>query len=272
MSDRMHIYIPTYRRVDRQKTLGKIPKTWLPHTTLICDETDYPDLVALTGRAAEISGVCPNVVVSPAKTIAKKRVWILEHAAKKRRDRILMLDDDLRFCIRRGPRREDNTFYLPDATKKEFSKELWKLDEILKEYAHASISARAANSSFKEETWRANTRCMYALGYNVPIVMKHCKLGRIEHREDMELCLQLLTQGFESRVLVSLSTDQGYTYNAKGGASLQRTVEASNADAYKLAKMFPKFVKTKQKDYKQSVPRVEVIVQWRQAYQSSQEK
>jgi hypothetical protein len=107
---------------------------------------------------------------------------------------------------------------------------------------------------------------MYALGYDVKVVRKRCELGRIEHREDMDYTLQLLTQGYPNGVYVEVCVDQ--VYNSKGGASLERSVEGSNRDAEKLAKWFPKFVKVVERAYLKSVPRKEVVVSWKKAYEA----
>jgi hypothetical protein len=58
--------------------------------------------------------------------------------------------------------------------------------------------------------------------------------------------------------------------NAPGGCSTYRTLEMSNAEAEKLAKLFPDYVSVVQKDYKASVPRLEVIVRWQKALADGQ--
>jgi hypothetical protein len=105
---------------------------------------------------------------------------------------------------------------------------------------------------------------MYCLGYRPEILRRVCELGRIEHREDMDYTLQLLRAGYPNRVNYRLAVGQK-AYNAKGGASLERTMEASNADAEKLAELHPGLVRVAEKNYKQSIKRKEVVCSWKKA-------
>lgn len=264
----LHIYIPTYRRVDRQKTLGNIPKDWLPHTTLVIDRQDYDDGLRKTARN---KGCNTWIVPKSIKTIAQKRAWIIENTPH---DKIIMLDDDLRIC-RRDYRRTP-TLVITSETH-QVSRMFRLIDNKLNKFVHIGIGARAGDNNVektqrkqgaetkKELRWFANFRCMYALAYRTKPVRKRCKLGRIEHREDMDYTLQLLRQGYPNRVLVEFTVDQ--LYNTKGGASVDRKLEDSNRDAVKLAKLHPGFVKVVEKDYKVSVKRKEVICQWKKAYE-----
>ncbi len=104
---------------------------------------------------------------------------------------------------------------------------------------------------------------IYALGYDLDKAVPLLELGRIEHREDMDYTLQLLRQGHENILLTDLCVDQ--KYNAPGGASSERTMEASNADAELLAELHPGLVRVADKKYKGSIPRKEVVVSWKKA-------
>lgn len=268
----MKIVIPTYRRCDRQKTLSAIPKKWLKRTVLVVDEQDYRTMLSL-----QIAEVIPKakfcVVPHTVRSIADKRAWIL---GTFRDDKILMLDDDLRFARRKrlSPKSAENLppfqFTLESATERDVDWAFTQIEKALDKYVHVGMSARQGNNNLTDDwRWRENTRMMYALGYQTKKVRRHCKLGRIQHREDMELCLQLLTQGFPNKSLLEVCVDQ--VYNSKGGASEERSVEASNADAEKLAKMYPGLVKVTEREYKKSVPRKEVTVYWRKAYDGARE-
>jgi len=262
----VRIVIPTYRRVERQITLRNIPKRWHKRTDLIVDEVDAAYLKKTVPAGVSLIVHPPSVT-----SIAKKRKWILEHYNTTGVDKIMMFDDDLRFSRRRysKPLKKGKPlppFNITTASEEEIDWALRKVDRALDKYVHVGIGPRQGNNGIlSAHRWYANSRMIYALGYRVPEVVEHCVLGRIEHREDMELCLQLLTQGYPNRVLVELVVDQ--TYNSKGGASLERNMTASNADAEKLAQMFPDFVKVVEREYKQSVSRKEVIVRWKKAYE-----
>lgn len=252
----MKIIIPTHRRVEKQKTFSFLPESLHKDTVLIADEVDAPALREL------LKDTEAKVVVHPPEidSIAKKRAWIIQNSSE---DKILMLDDDLRFEVQDKP---DNT-YLRRAEPEEVGKYIKQVEDYLDDYAHVGISARQGNNRL-ERPYRENSRMMYALGYRPEVLREHCELGRIEHREDFDYCLQLLKAGYPNIVLTYIAV--GQDYNNAGGASEQRTTEASNQDAYKLAELHPGLVRTTEKDYKQSVKRIEVICQWRKAYDQSQ--
>lgn len=253
----MKIVIPTYRRTERQWTLRCIPKKWRKNVTLVCDRQDY--LALRNGHDVSLA-----VVPDHVKTIAQKRKWIL-HFFKKA-DSILMLDDDLRFSRRlfSNKHRRPYTFKLIKATDKDVDWALLKVQKMLRKHAHVGIGPRQGNNSIqRHRRWNPNYRMVYALGYQPATVLKHCELGRIETREDMDLCLQLLTKGFENRVLVEVCADQ--TYGSKGGCTEERSIKRSNRDAKRLAQWFPSFVKVVKRDYKESIPRKEVVVSWKKA-------
>lgn len=257
----MRIYIPTYRRTDKQKTLEALPKRWKRNTTLVCDKVDAPALrIVAADHGAEIS-IVPDTIT----TIAQKRHWIISATPFKK---IMMMDDDLRFSHRvYGQNKE---FALQSVSRKRLAAYLDEVEAMLDKFVHVGISPRQGNNNIEVTGWKANARMIYCLGYKVGAIRKNCELGRIEHREDMDYTLQLLRKGFANRVLVDLAADQ--VYNAKGGASEQRSVKNSNKDAEKLARLHPGFVKVVEKEYLASVPRKEVVCYWQKAFASSGKK
>jgi hypothetical protein len=266
-TDKMIIVIPTHQRVERQITLRSIPDEWRSRTYLVASTEEEAD--ELTDRyRARVFSAPPYV-----KTIAQKRKFILEWAHKQGFKKLLMLDDDLRFSRREFTDTPDGgfTFKLVKTTDKDVDWALRIVERKLDSFAHVGIGPRQGNNGLTQHRrWNPNYRMIYALGYRVPTVIKRCKLGRIEHREDMDLCLQLLTQGYANRVLIEVVVDQ--TYNSPGGASAERKIERSNADADKLASWFPNFVKVVERDYKKSIKRKEVTVAWKKAYQWGAER
>lgn len=250
----LHLIIPTYRRTE-QRTFHGLPPAWQARTTFVVDAQDAAVLGSWL-RTGYILEHPPEIT-----TIAQKRAWLLRTLPA---DHIVMLDDDLSFHIRRSP---DDPQLVP-ATPEEVGTGLEALLQLLQTgYVHAGFSPRQNNNT-RPAGWIENTRMMYVLGYHVPTVQAECELGRIEHREDIDLTLQLLQKGYKNAVLTTLCVDQ--RYNNPGGASVHRTLEASNADAEKLAALFPGLVKVVERAYKGSVPRKEVICYWQKAYARSQ--
>lgn len=254
------VMIPTHNRVNRQITLNSIPSSWMHRTLLVCSHGQRKEYKKAHGYVPIIEA--PSSVT----TIAAKRAWMIEWAHENGVEKILMLDDDLRFARRVFEDTDDGgfTFKLRKADGRDVAWAFGKVEKLLGKFAHVGIGPRQGNNGLTAyRRWNPNYRMIYALGYHVPTLIKSCKLGRIEHREDMDMCLQLLTKGYENRVLIEVVVDQ--TYNGPGGARDERTMEKSNADAEKLAKWFPEFVKVVERDYKQSIKRREVTVAWKKA-------
>ncbi len=273
MNPNLRIIIPTYRRAGAQHTYRALPPEWQERVIWVVDRKDADDME----RAHRISGLPRGgkYIVHPdtVKTIAQKRAFILATLAPQMGlERIVMMDDDLRFAVRADP----ETTKLREARHDDLREHLAAMELLLSsKWPHLGWSARQGNNNHgptgpdpHATGWAENTRTMYVLGYHMPTVLRHLELGRIEHREDMDYALQLLRAGLPNKVCFTIACDQ--TYNAPGGASLERTMEASNADADKLAALHPGLVRVVEKEYRASIPRREVVVSWKKAYESSQ--
>lgn len=248
----MEIVIPTYRRPTMQRTWNALNDYWRARTMFVVDRKDCDDMEDVYDGAHYL------VVPPTVKTIAQKRAWILSQKSFKH---IVMFDDDLRFAVRKN--KTDSS--LRPAMPEDVSMYLHALaNKLAGGYAHAGFDMRFGNNG-KPHGWRENTRMVYSLAYNCEIVRDVCKLGRIETREDFDYTLQLLRAGHPNTVCSSITCDQ--TFNAPGGCSErgQRTMERSNADALKLAKLHPGLVTVVKKEYASSIPRLEVRVQWKKA-------
>jgi hypothetical protein len=251
--DECVIYIPTYQRIDKQVTLQRIPKSSgvdEGRVVLVAPKNEVKKL--------ERKWNVP-VIAQPddIKNIAQKRAWIIEQC---RYERMFMLDDDLRFCYR--PSFGGKKLITVENTHEGANRAWLNVERALEHFAHVGIGARmgAQEKSFR---WSINSRCMYVLGYQTRIIQK-CKLGSIDTREDMDYTLQLFQRGFRNLVNYRLLVDQQFA--KAGGMTEERTVEKSDKDAIRLAKRYPGFVDVIQKAYKQSVPRKEVRVAWRKAF------
>lgn len=247
------IYIPTYNRVDVQTTLERIPKSSGVDNGKVV-------LVATRKEAKKLERKWEvPVLVQPdeVNNIAQKRAWIIEQC---RHERMIMLDDDLRFCYR--PDFAVPKLITVDPDHEGANRAWLNFERCLEHFAHASVGARMGAQA-KTFRWSFNSRCMYVLGYQTKIVQK-CKLGSIGTREDMDYTLQLLQMGYRNMVSYRLLVDQQYA--KAGGMTEERTIEKSNKDAEKLARRYPGIVQVQEKAYKASIPRKEVRVAWRKAF------
>lgn len=263
---KLRLYIPTYRRTDFQKTFGLLPRKWKKRVTFVCDVEDEPKLRKLLKREPYAKlWVVPKSIT----TIAKKRSWIIENTSSKI---LMMFDDDLRFCSRKyktSVRLGDKSSQL-NSTHEQIDEALMRIQKMLHRYAHVGISAKQGNNNMPGRGFAKNVRMIYGLGYQVGVVRKFCRLGRIEHREDMDYTLQLLRKGFANRVLLDHCVDQ--LYNTPGGASVDRKQKDSDRDAELLAKLHKPFVKVVEKKYKVSMIRKEVVCSWKKAFAQGQRR
>lgn len=263
----MDIVIPTRGRWDLKLTCDTLPRELRKNVWIVCPSTE-------TNRHRDVRPwLGDRIVPQPdnAMTIAKKRAWIMRTwgcTSLPHRDRIVMLDDDLRFFVKR----EDDPKRLRTATEDDVILYFEELAKMLgPKYVHAGFGSRLFNNA-KEPGWEIAKRMQYVLGYYLPIVRQECDLsGRIETREDMDYVLQLLRKGHPNAVCHTLVVEQSNDYAARGGCSGQRTTASSDADAERLAELHPGLVRVVQKNYKGS-PRKEVVVRWEAALREGTER
>jgi hypothetical protein len=252
----MQIVIPTKGRRNDQLTVASLVGSGLlERTTLVCPQKEYGMLSSFRTDL--------QVVAQPDPTwkIHQKRAWILQKWHSLGFDKIIMLDDDLRFATRIS----EDDWHLKELRGPDLAKEFDRLEEMLSpQVPHVGFGQRQGNNRLEEVGWKTPGKMCYALAYYLPVVIQECELGRIHLREDMELSLQLLLKGYPNAILTETTVDQR-GYDKPGGTSDERTVELSNAEALKLAALFPGYVSTVERKYKASLPRVEVIVQWEKA-------
>jgi hypothetical protein len=254
----MRIVIPTRGRSDDQLTLSFLPRELRERTTIICPKKE---VFKLSGIFVEHG---PEVIAQPNPdwTIARKRAWIIQQwAPQQGYDKIMMLDDDLRFSTRIS----SDDWHLREIIGRELIPEFDRIENKLgPEFPHVGFGCRQGNNQLEEVGWKIPGKMCYALGYYVPIVKKECEFDLVEVREDMCVSLQLLLKGYPNALWTETVVDQR-KYDAPGGASSERTVESSNKDAEKLAGYFPGYVSVVARKYKASVPRLEVVCQWQKA-------
>ncbi len=266
------IVIPTHNRVNKQTTLGTIPPAIRDDVLLVS---------SLAAEAKQLKQLYPNnevVVAKGAKGIASKRQWIMKNIDE---EKVLMLDDDMHI-FGRCPKKlrvyegrwkrhpdapEDSNllavrFASPAKQVKMYTAISKKLDTL----AHAGISSRMGNDC-EGNSWAINGRMMHAIGYNRKVFLQEkLNFGEVKFREDFNITLHLLRRGFSNTIYYDYCYGPG-NYGAPGGASAERTVEASNKEAEKLARIHNGFVRVVDKEYN-NVPRKEVNIQWKKAYAS----
>lgn len=260
MVNDLQLIIPTYGRVNAQSTFEHLPPEWQAHTAFIANKEEAAALKKKYKDTGAEFIVHPTYIDS----IAKKRTWIL---SQERWDKLMMLDDDLR------PYSRLPNSKLKQATPEEVTGAFEAVSKKLDTYVHAGFSPRQGNF-FLPTGWLENKRMIYTLGYKASVVRKVCILGRVEIREDMDLTLQLLKKGYPNAVFTDVCFDQNMLFSqSKGGARASgRTTEQASQEAFLLQKLHPDVVKVVKRQYKASVPRLEVIVRWEKAFASSKKQ
>lgn len=207
-----------------------------------------------------------NVVETPqgVNGIARRRQWWLEHTQA---DKLLMLDDDLRFYTRR---RDDVGKFLASSDI-EVGEVLADIERQLDKYVHLTMMSRL-DGNFKggRGAYFEVGRSLRVHGLRPKVIRGlGCRFDRLSLMEDMDMTLQLLRLGLPNRVINYMVHGQGAS-NAPGGCSLYRTPELQAAAARGLAELHRPHVRLVECETKASWgggKRIDVVVQWQKAYQ-----
>lgn len=257
------IVIPTHGRVTRQITLQNLPVELHASTVLVA---------SLKEEAAALKKMYPKVKVltAPVDSIAQKRHWIMKNI----KGHVIQLDDDLTFSARCAMRdrtwdgqgwKGTNGPFLAKATSTQIQEGFARVFELLEQgWGMVGLSPRLNNNRVEAAT-SCPARVMYAFGVNGDLYRQHkLNFAELECREDFNIALRMLRNGHAVGTLNELAVDQR-AFGAEGGASSERTMERSNAEAERLAELHPGLVRLTRKEYVSSIPRVEVVVSWRKA-------
>jgi len=257
----MKIYIPTRGRPFNQETLKWFPKEMQTNgqVVLVIDPDEEDQYIRYKDT--------PKMVVpEDCVGIGPKRKHIVENTDDPR---IVMLDDDLRFYIRKSP----TDWHLRYLESNEYPALFGLLDEWMDQgYAHVGVSAREGNNRV-EDLSVENTRYMRALGYNLDEFPNDVEWGRTRVMEDFDIALQLLRRGKASKVSFYYAQGQKSS-NADGGCSEWRTIDVHNEGAQMLHDLHPTCVKVVEKQTKTAwngLPRKDVIIGWKKAYKEGVE-
>lgn len=259
------IYITTKNRWEDIRTLRYLAKELTSKIRIVVQfreykkyKKKYPDY---------------RFVVLPAdiKKLEPTREFLWKYSKRKGRNKFFLVDDDCLFYERTTHEPPIRSKVMTrHATYKMFS----KMYRLLDEYAHVGISEKLGNNR-TPEPYKSNTRYVRVLGYNLDLIpLNKIEFGRTVCMSDYDMNLQLLRLGLESRVCFLYSQDHRGS-NTKGGCSVYRTPEVLATSAKKLSWLHPGFVsvvkkKTKKAWFGEGKERVDVRIQWKKAYESSQ--
>ncbi len=275
------VVIPTYKRPHRQLTLTELPAELRANTLVLTSTWDEAKEIRRHYHHDLVWAVDDPSVDG----IAKKRQWIIENV---RSENIFQLDDDMYFFRRcpakyrywEGTENAGSWKIRPEAAKrghiflfkKGFDDEqrmyMWNLVRklMLEEgYAHTCIASRMMNNRIRSNL-KIVGRSMHAIGHHRRTLLDNgIRFDQVRFREDFNVTLQLLKLGYPNAILNSLVVNP-MDFGAAGGVSTERTMEASDREAVRLAKLHPGLVKVQERKYSTSQSRKEVVVFWQKAY------
>lgn len=212
-----------------------------------------------------------GILACPDRGIAATRLSIGETAQKMGCGMFVMVDDDVRFLVRKS----EDAWNLRQADHEDVDEMFEHVARWLDNgYAHVGISAREGNNIAGvggRDLCNICTRTLRVLAYRTEdfLGVEH---GRVDVMEDFDVNLQLLEQGKPNVSLFWWSQGQKMT-NAPGGCSTYRSHEVHERSAHRLAEMHPRYVKLRQKQNKTDAngfgTRTEVTVQWKKCYEEN---
>lgn len=249
----MKLFIPTYKRVAKQKTWENLPDFVKEFTYLVCPESESQEHLAANRQVM----AAPDSV----KGIAATRQWIIENADD---DQVLMLDDDQSFRCRM-----EGTYKLRPMDDSDYRDMLDAASETLKEYNAVGISAQAGNNRTFPKSVVAPGRMynMYALNRNF-FLENDIRFDEMRVMEDFHVTLSMLRMGYSNAILQDWCWSSPGS-NADGGCSSYRSAEVQREGALRLAELHSPFVKVVEKESKSwgngLEKRTDVRVQWKKA-------
>jgi hypothetical protein len=249
----MRIFVVTYGRIGKQVTWRNLPPSVRERATLLVDSTE-----------ADSHGDIPvTVLPSGLRGIGAVRQWMVDNSPKK----VLMLDDDLRFVMRR----EDDRKLLRQPKEGEVEAMFEAIERELDDHPLVGVASReGANRNTEKRIF--NTRILRVLAYRTDTMRQHgIRFDRVPVMEDFDVALQLLGNGYQNVVLNDWAHNQEGS-GLKGGCSTYRTMEMQAQAAHELARLHPGVVRVVQKSTKTAWgggTRTDVIVAWKQAYARS---
>lgn len=280
MLKNLTLIIPTHGRVEKQITLQALPPSLRKQTILVA---------SLPEEAKRLRTLHPDnevIVAKGTNNIAQKRHWIMKNVGGRV---LFMMDDDMAFftrCPEKYRRWTGSAWILrnpagkvrlverryPDKDAAAIEAAFQAMDKRIDTHTPSMIcSGHRRHNDKQPETWGVNQRMMYAFGVDKDVYTAlKIRFDAVKVREDFHVVLSMLRKGQTGNTYHDLVVDTYGEFSAKGGCHDERSMELSNEQCYALQKLHPEFVKVVDRAYKGSIPRKEVVVAWKKAYESSQ--
>lgn len=260
----MIIAIPSSGRASRQTTWANLPPSIAAQTFVFVYEREIPAYKEMNPSMGLQS------VPAHIQGIGAKRQFILDKASQSGITKVVMLDDDLTFALRRKDKPQLFTTPLDAEIELMFE----DIEIQLAHLAHVGVAPREGANRNPFGRLLMNTRPSRILGYRTDILEKEkISFGDMNLMEDFYVSLSLLTRGYDTANLNWIVQNQQGS-NTSGGCSQYRTMERQAEASLALHKKFPAFVKVVTKQTKTAwggQERTDVIVGWKKARASFNE-
>lgn len=217
------IYIPTYGRLHKQKTIKWFSPHDLERTTLVVLPEEEKQAVRLWGKTLG------GVLVCKTRGVAAARQAALEACPT---DQVLFFDDDLQFC----QRVEDWCFDTNNRALRPLLGDVdrgvrWLYKHLTPKCPVTCLGPRGGNNTIERRGCIRNGRIMRSFAVLKSVVEKHnIRFDRFYYWEDFHVALALLELGYQNIINVECIT--GGDTNSAGGVA--RNVPAM----WKCAKEF----------------------------------
>ena len=204
------IYIPTYGRLHKQRTIKWFGKRDLARTVLVVRKSEEREAVRMYGR------ILGGVVTCAGLGVAAARQRALEVAKE---DVIAFFDDDLQFCQRVKDWDIDTNNHALKPTQSEVDAAVqWLFDNTSEEYPVTALGPRGGNNTIEERWTVENTRIMRSFAVHRPTLLKHnIRFDAFYYWEDFHVALSLLELGYKN--LVNVDAITGGDTNSAGGVA-----------------------------------------------------
>ena len=263
----MKLVIMTRGRVDKQKTAQFIPPEWRHETSFLCP----PEEVDVLYEKYRL-GAVPFFKETP--NYSNKFQYILDGGIFPSENKVVILDDDLRFCRRI----EDGLANIPagEAGWEDMSILFHEMEEHLDEVAQCGIQPRA-NGHVAPLPYKEIGKVIVANGVNRSRLreagfMKDWRVDYAPILADTFLNCHLLSRGVPNRLITKFCVDWGAS-QAPGGCDY-RTMRMQEEAIDILVEYFGPFVKKVVKRPKASKwlgdARIDFNVQWKKMFQTGQ--
>ena len=251
----MKVLIPSYNRPSNVKTLSSIPELYHDDVTLLVRPEEQSDYMASYGDTVNIHAIPGSI-----DNLQDTREYVGVYAEKMGYPNFLMLDDDVKLFWM------DSNLKLHKMDEEHFQTLTDKLEEMMLEYKHVTISPRFMNQMRKEEfkelsCVETSVTAYDTEAYNLIPFDDDCL-------EDLNRTLWLCMEGYPICTLNTFAVDPG-PLQTKGGFSKQRNDERHKKSVNKMLERYGSWLTCTMKEdyYEKGTYRNPFRVSWKKIKQ-----